>query len=113
MFPISDATNGQVIISVKAGQTVNPAQVREVAGTASAVGAELAMLITLVPPTAKMREAAASHGVFVDPHTRREFPRVQVYSIEDHFNGIAPKLPTLHLAYIKARASTGEQLTLL
>lgn len=113
MFPITDKRNGQLIVSVKGGQMVNPANVREVAGTALAVGAELAMLVTLVQPSAKMREAAASHGVYVDPLTHREFPKVQVYSIEDHFKGVAPKLPTLHLAYIKARSAGADQLKLL
>lgn len=113
MFPTAEKTNGQLIISVKGGQQVNPSFVREVAGTAAAEGAELGMLITLVQPSSKMREAAASHGMYIDPLTHREYPRIQVYSIEDYFRGVRPRLPALHLAYIKARSAGHEQLSLL
>ena len=70
--------------------------------------AELGVLICLKNPTRKMKEAAAAKGVFTTPFGHA-YPKLQIYTVADYFNGIAPNLPNL-ADFIKVqRSGTGPE----
>jgi site-specific DNA-methyltransferase (adenine-specific) len=85
---------GRIIISVKAGDNLNPGMVRDLAGTVAAEGAEMGLLVTMAEPTRGMIAAAADQGfVSKTPHGR--LPKVQIVTAEDLILGRMPKLPPL------------------
>ena len=61
-----------------------------------------------------MREAAVKAGMFEIP-LGEKYPRLQIYTISNYFNGITPKLPSL-VDFVKAPKSKmgdeGTQITL-
>ena len=85
---------GRIIVSVKAGNTVNPAMVRELAGTVEREGAEMGVLVTLVEPTRGMIGDAADHG-FVGKCAHGRLPKIQIISADDLVNNRKGKLPPL------------------
>ena len=88
--PGADA--GRVIISVKGGDNVGPGMIRDLIGVMDNEDSEMGLFITLAEPTSGMTKAAASAGFF---HTQAHgsFPRVQILTIGDLYEGKDPKLP--------------------
>lgn len=85
---------GRIIISVKAGENLNPGMVRDLAGTVAAENADMGILVTVADPTRGMISAAADHGfVSKTPHGR--LPKLQIVTAEDLIAGRMPKLPPL------------------
>lgn len=83
----------QVIASVKGGYNVNPSMVRDLGGTMDAEHADMGVLILLAKPTRKMVEAAAKYGLFQTP--LNEYPKLQIWTIQQYFSGVLPRLPSL------------------
>ena len=81
---------GRVLVSVKAGENVGVAMVRDLRGTLERESAELGLLVSLVEPTGPMATEAAAAGIVQTAHGR--FPRVQVMTIEELF-AARPNLP--------------------
>jgi hypothetical protein len=76
---------GRAIVSVKAGQHVNPDMVRSLKGTVERENAEMGVFICLNPPTKEMRTEAAT-AKFIDlPGGKR--PRVQIITVTDLIAG--------------------------
>ena len=74
--------------------------------------AEMALLITLEPPTAPMEQEAVAAG-FYEPEAfpGTQFPRVQIATIDDILNGNGPQIPRLGLseaAHVPSRASPSQ-----
>jgi len=80
------AKTKRIILSVKAGQNVNPAMVRDLAGTVTREKADIGVLITMAKPTAPMLKEAASAGFYVSPMGGKH-PKVQILTIEDLLDG--------------------------
>lgn len=88
---------GRIVISVKGGGHVNPAMVRELAGTVDRENAEMGVLVTLAEPTRGMHSDASNYGfVAKTPHGR--LPRVQIVTAEDLVLGRLPNLPPLPIS---------------
>ena len=97
--------DAKIIVSVKGGDSLMPSMVRDLVGTMGSEKADLGVFICLRKPTRKMREAAAKAGMFETP-LGETYPKLQIYTISDHFNGIKPNLPSL-ADFVKApRAET-------
>jgi site-specific DNA-methyltransferase (adenine-specific) len=45
--------------------------------------AEIAILITLEEPTKSMREEAVSVGIYTNPWSRNNYPRIQIVTIQE------------------------------
>ena len=106
------------IISVKAGQRVGVAMVRDLKGVMEREKADIGIFVCVITPTREMEREAAAAGVFVDPGTDETYPRLQIYTLAEYFAGLRPKLPRLNrqAGYKKAgRADTtaGRQGNLL
>jgi hypothetical protein len=75
-----------MVVSVKGGETVNPAIVRELVGTLQAdENAELAGLISMEPPTKGMLQAAAKEGMYT--YLGKPYPRVQIRTVAELLDG--------------------------
>ncbi|ABC83394.1 DNA methyltransferase [Anaeromyxobacter dehalogenans] len=77
----------EIVVSVKGGRTVTPANVRELHGTVQREKAAMGVLVTMQDPTQEMRVEAARAGMWKDPHTGRKYPRLQIVSASDIFAG--------------------------
>lgn len=113
-FRLTESAVGRVVVSVKGGQSINPAMVRDLVGTVENSGAEMGILILMKNATAGMVKAAAEAGGFVWEYNAVKFPRVQVITVGELLGGEQPKLPPRYLAYVKAepRRELGEHPSL-
>ena len=92
----------KVIVSVKGGKNLDPGMVRDLKGAMDGNGGDLGIFVCLTKPSRGIRKEASSHGRFATP--MMNYPKIQIWTIEDHFNRIEPKLPTL-ADYVKAPRS--------
>lgn len=82
-----------IIVSVKGGQNIVPGMVRDLIGTIKSQRATFGIFICLKKPTKKTIQAADEAGVY---HTEYgHYPRVQIYTIEEYFQGIRPKIMSI------------------
>ena len=81
------------VISVKAGDNVNPAMVRDLGQVMKRDGHEFGLFIMKSLPTKGMREEAASHPLVETQWGR--FPALQIVTIAQFFHGPMPQLPPL------------------
>ncbi len=82
----------KTIISVKGGKQLNPAMVRDLFGTVTREDAAFGVLITIHNPTDGMKKEAAKAGIVNTP-LGHHYPKIQIYTISDYFNGKKAELP--------------------
>jgi len=83
----------KVIVSVKGGQSLNPAMVKDLIVTVDQEGAKMGVFLTLEPPTKGMVTQAAAAGFFKTDYG--QFPRIQIVTVEELFGPSNP----LHLPW--------------
>lgn len=88
------------VISVKAGDNVNPNMVRDLGRVMQRDGHQFGLFVMKGMPTKGMREEAASHGMIEmqfggDHSASQRFPALQFVTLAELFQGLKPKLPTL------------------
>jgi len=77
----------KIILQVKGGH-VTVSQIRDLKGVLEREKAELGAFLTLKRPTRQMRQEADAAGSFIDEQfPQQRFPRLQVLTVEDIFNG--------------------------
>jgi DNA modification methylase len=87
----------KIVVSVKGGGNVNVAMIRDLAHVVSRENAEIALFVTLTPPTKPMQTEAVKKGFYTDP-AGRAFPRLQILTIEGLLSGNErPQYPDLSL----------------
>lgn len=102
---------GRMLTSVKGGENVGPAMVRDFARVIEREKAEMGLFICLYRPTREMMREAATVG-FADT-VHGDIPKLQIVALEDWFDRRLPKLPPLeHLptaafSSTRRRASSG------
>jgi len=95
---------GLAAVSVKGGKHVVPEMVNALVGAMGQERADMGVVITMTKPTAGMLEAANRAGLYEHPPTGNRYPRVQIITIPELFDGKRPNMPTVILPYIKASA---------
>ena len=75
----------QIVISVKAGEHITSAFVRDLVGTITREKAEIGILISMAEPTREMRKEAASVGFYKSPWGTH--PRIQLLTVQELLNG--------------------------
>lgn len=105
----------KVIVSVKGGENLNPSMVRDLKGTVVREKAGFGIFICIATPTKKMQDEAVTGG-FVETPLGAKYPKIQIYTIQDYFNGKKPQLPSRadYLEVIKEphHTNTGKDSTL-
>lgn len=94
---------GRALVSVKGGQQLNPAMVRDLIGTVDSQKAEMGVLVTMQNPTKGMVDAAHHSDTYEWPFNGTKFPKVQVISVGQLLRGEKPQMPPTFLPYMKAR----------
>jgi len=99
----------RAVVQVKSGH-VHVNHVRELKDVAS--NHAMGIFITLEPPSRDMRTEAVSAGYYYSPLYNKDYPRIQILTIEELLGGKKIDMPPTSLEFLpKApRASTGEQL---
>lgn len=113
-----DDPNGdtkQIIISVKAGEHITSAFVRDLVGTITREEAQIGILISMAKPTPDMRKEAASAGFYKSPWGTH--PRIQLLTVQELLDGKRidyPPSQQVNATFKKARkAATGNAATQL
>ena len=73
---------GRAIVSVKAGDNVGVAMIRDLRGVIEREGADIGVFLTLAEPSRPMVTEAAGAGQFVLPGTDMAVPRIQIVTVE-------------------------------
>ena len=92
-FDDNSAKPKRIIVQVKSGG-VKRGDIATLKGDMEREKAELALFVTLKPPTNPMRQEAAAAGFYTpDAFPEHRFPRVQILTIEDLLSGAQADYP--------------------
>lgn len=83
----------RVVVSVKGGEHLTVASLRDLRGVVEREAAAAGLLICLAEPTREMRREAAAAGFFDSGFGRH--PRLQLCTIRELLAGVPPDLPPL------------------
>jgi len=112
-FKSDSKTTERAVVSVKGGDNVSVAMIRDLKGVIQREKAPIAVFMTLVPATKPMLAEAASAGFYT--LEGRQYPRLQIITIEEALKGKKPAIPLVDLgaAFKKAaKEPTGNQSAL-
>jgi site-specific DNA-methyltransferase (adenine-specific) len=82
----------RAVVQVKSGH-VNSSHIRDLKGTLEREQAQIGIYITLEPPTREMVTEAASAGFYHSDLWNKDYPRIQLLSVEELFAGADAKVP--------------------
>ena len=99
------------IVSVKSGK-VSPKDIRELGQVLDRENAEIGIFITLQEPTRDMVTEAVSKGFYRSQILGKDYPRIQILTIEDLLKGTKPQIPYQISTFKKAGPNEAEQLNL-
>lgn len=83
----------RVLVSVKSGDNLGVAMVRDLRGTLERENAPMGILITLSTPTKPMLTEASDAGLYESALWQRTFPKLQIITIEELLADKQPKIP--------------------
>ena len=92
-FKPDGKTTEKAIVSVKGGGHVSDTMVKDLITTVEHEKATMGVFITLSPPTRPMIVRAASAGLYKTEW--RDYPKIQILTVEDLFSGKRPEMPWL------------------
>ncbi len=95
----------RVLVQVKSGK-VKSGDIRDLVGTIDREGAAIGVFITLENPSRDMTGEAVSAGFYHSEHFNRDYPRIQILTIEDLFDGKEVKMPGEAMSYKKGERTT-------
>lgn len=107
----------QVIFSIKGGQNIGVAEVRDLIGVLQRERAEIGVSISFAEPTAPMKREAAEAGFYTSSDGTK-YPRLQLLTIKGLLEGTQRLERPLHVRNVtfkpapKHRRAAGENLTL-
>ena len=81
------------MVQVKGGEKLNPGMVRDLMGTVKNENAAIGLLITLAKPTQGMQVLASHSDFYESPIWNKKFPRIQIRTVEQIFQGNGFDLP--------------------
>ena len=104
-FKPDGKTTERAIVSVKGGDNVSVAMMRDLKGVLDREKAPMGIFLSLVEPTKPMIAEAAAAGIYETEFGK--FPRLQILTVEDLFAGKRPQIPFGHSeGYKKAAKET-------
>jgi len=105
----------RLIVQVKSGK-VKSGDIRDLVGTIEREKSPIGVFLTLESSTKDMRSEAASAGFYHSPNWNKEYPRIQILTIEELLTGAEVRMPPTAQTYKKAqreRQQQGKQQQLL
>jgi len=82
----------RVLVQVKSGH-VNSSHIRDLKGTLQREQAAIGVFITLEEPTRDMTTEAVSAGFYRSPGWNKDYPRIQILTIDELLHGAEIKMP--------------------
>ena len=104
----------KAVVQVKSGKVSSPL-IRDLKGTVDREKAALGLFITLEDPTRDMRTEAVSAGFYHSEVWQRDYPKIQIRTIEDLLTGNTfdiPPHPSMYQAAQRVRRPEGKQSAL-
>ena len=104
----------KAVVQVKSGKVSSPL-IRDLKGTVEREKAALGLFITLEDPTRDMRAEAVSAGFYHSEVWQRDYPKIQIRTIQDLLSGNTfdlPPHPSMYQAAQRVRRPEGKQSTL-
>ena len=98
----SRRTSQKIVVQVKGGRVSSP-QVRDLKGVVEREKAAMGLFISLDEPTRDMRAEAASGGLYHSDVWQRDFPKIQLRTIDEMLTGNGFDLPPRPAAYQPAQ----------
>lgn len=83
----------RVLVSVKGGEHITVAMVRDLVGVVEREKEPIGVLLTLEPPTQPMVTEAAGAGFYHNDLWQKDYPRVQIITVEEVLAGKRPDMP--------------------
>ncbi len=83
---------GKIIVQVKGGG-VKSGDVRDLRGVVERENAAMGIFLTLEPPTSEMKREADKAGDYHSDLWQKDYPRLQIVTVEDLLGGRRPDLP--------------------
>ena len=102
-FKPDGKTTEKAIISVKGGLNVGVPMIRDLGHVVEREKAKVGVFITLAEPTKPMLTEAVKAGFYETPYGK--FPKLQIFTIKDLFEGRRPHLPWLDTASFRKAAT--------
>lgn len=105
----------KLIVQVKSGK-VKSGDIRDLIGTLEQEHAAIGVFITLESATKDMKMAAVSAGFYHSSNWNKDYPKLQIFTIEELLNGATVQMPPTARTYKKAQREIiqqGEQQILL
>lgn len=101
---IDDATGKakRALVQVKGGK-VKSGDVRDLRGTVEREGAAAGIFITLDTPTRDMLAEATAAGQYHSPGWNRDYPKMQIFTVEQLLGGAEVKLPPATITFKQAK----------
>jgi site-specific DNA-methyltransferase (adenine-specific) len=108
-FKPEGKTTEKAIVSVKGGENVGVAVIRDLAHVVEREKAKIGVFITLAEPTGPMKTEAVKTGFYETLYGR--YPRIQILTIAALFAGTQPNIPLVDPSAFKraAKESQGQQ----
>ena len=101
----------RLIVQVKSGK-VKSGDIRDLKGTVEREKAAMGVFITLESPSKDMKTEAATAGLYRSEGWNKDFPRLQILTIEELLNGAEVKMPPSAITFKQAEKEdrkVGEQ----
>lgn len=115
VIPFQDDRKGDLkraIVQVKSGH-VKSGDIRDLKGTLERENAQMGIFITLEEPTRDMVTEAATAGYYHSEIWDRDFPRIQILTVEELLDGGEVKMPPSNIGAfkqaVKAEGNTPKQ----
>ena len=91
-FPLGKNKYGKGVAQVKGGN-YTLGHIRDFRTAMQNTNADIGVFVVTRPPSSGMQTEAAKSGIYKHPSYEFSCPRVQIYEIQDDFNGKTPNLP--------------------
>jgi site-specific DNA-methyltransferase (adenine-specific) len=101
-FKDNEGKDHTIIISVKGGN-YTPGMVRDLKGVVERENASMGLLLALKEPTDGMKKEAISSGLFQMPDSQKKYPKIQIFTVREFFEGIRPDIPDIGGTLKKAK----------
>lgn len=101
-FKPDGKTTEKAIVSVKGGNNVSVAMIRDLAHVVEREKAKIGIFITIAEPTEPMLKEAIKEGYYETENGR--YPKIQILTINQLFNGKKPEIPLVDSGAFKKTA---------
>jgi len=101
-------TPKRALVQVKSGK-VRPTDIRDLVGTLDREKAQIGVFLTLQEPSGPMKQEAVSAGYYRSQGWGRDFPRMQILTVEQLLHGAQVEMPPQHGTFREAQRARGQE----